>query len=46
VLRVRREFIAHPESQACPPAVSKELQGLASRIRRDLGSVVVFEPRS
>ena len=46
VLRVRREFISHPESQVCQPAVSKELQELASRIRRDLASVVVFAPRS
>jgi transglutaminase-like putative cysteine protease len=46
VLRVRREFVAHPESQVCQPAASEDLQGLASRVRRDLGSVVVFEPRS
>jgi hypothetical protein len=46
VLHVRREFVAHPESQVCQPEVSKELQTLASRIRRDLASVVVFAPRS
>ena len=46
VLHVRREFVAHPEGQVCQPAVSKELQTLASRIRRDLASVVVFTPRS
>jgi transglutaminase-like putative cysteine protease len=46
MLKVHREFVAHPEGQVCQPAVSKELQTLASRIRRDLASVVVFAPRS
>jgi len=45
VLKVRREFVAHPEGQVCQPAVSKELHTLASQIRRDLASVVVFAPR-
>jgi len=46
VLTVRREFEAHPQGQVCQPEQSVELMKLASRIRRDLASIVVFEPRS
>jgi transglutaminase-like putative cysteine protease len=45
MLRVRREFVSHPEGQVCQPAQSQELVRLLSNIRRDLRSVVVFETR-
>jgi hypothetical protein len=46
VLSIRREYETHPQGQVCQPEQSVELIKLASRIRRDLASVVVFEPRS
>lgn len=42
-LYVRREFVAHPESQICTPEHSRELVELMSNIRRDQRSVVVFD---
>ena len=42
-LYVRREFVAHPESQVCRPEYSRELVELMSNIRRDQRSVVVFD---
>lgn len=42
-LYVRREFVAHPESQVCTPGHSRELVELMSNIRRDQRSVVVFD---
>ncbi len=42
-LYVRREFVAHPESQVCGPEHSRELVELMSNIRRDQRSVVVFD---
>ena len=42
-LRVRREFVARPDGQACTPEQSRELVGLLSNIRRDYRSVVVFD---
>lgn len=42
-LYVRREFVAHPESQVCRPEYSRELVALMSNIRHDQRSVVVFD---
>ncbi|MDP1751829.1 MAG: DUF3857 domain-containing protein [Reyranella sp.] len=44
-LYVRREFVAHPESQVCGPEHSRELVELMSNIRRDQRSVVVFDKK-